>query len=84
MIISTYERGASSSLASWVDTNMASAPALQAISWGNATEAAIMPDGRRIALTQHHVVILDMRSGEGHLDLETQMAARLSSWKFSY
>lgn len=84
MIISTYERGASSSLASWVNTNMASPPALQTISWGNATEAAIMPDGRRIALTQHHVVILDMRSGEGHLDLETQMAARLGSWKFSY
>jgi hypothetical protein len=84
MIISTYERGASSSLASWVGTNMASPPALQAISWGNSTEAAIMPDGRRIALTPHHVVILDMRSGEGHLDLETQMAARLGSWKFSY
>jgi hypothetical protein len=88
MIISTYERGTSNSLASWLQVNTASPPpsppALQPISWGNSTEAARMMDGRRIALTAHHVVILDMRSGQGHLDLETQMSARLASWKFSY
>jgi hypothetical protein len=84
MIISTYERGPSSSVASWVQSNMASPPSLQKISWGNSTEAAITADGRRIALTEHHVVILDLRSGQGHLDLETQMAARLGTWKFSY
>jgi hypothetical protein len=88
MIISTYQRGTSDSLASWLQANTASPPpsppVLQPISWGNSTEAARMADGRRIALTQHHVVILDLRSGQGHLDLETQMYARLGTWRFSY
>jgi hypothetical protein len=88
MIISTYERGSSDSLASWLQANTASPPpsppALQPISWGNSTQAARLADGRRIALTQHHVVILDLRSGQGHLDLETEMSARLGTWKFSY
>ena len=57
---------------------------LQPIRWGNATEAAVMPDGRRIALTPHHVVILDMHSGQGHLDLEASMSTRLGTWKFTY
>ena len=43
-----------------------------------------MPDGRRIALTPHYVVILDMRSGQGHLDLEASMSTRLGTWKFLY
>jgi hypothetical protein len=43
-----------------------------------------MVDGKRIALTPHHVVILEMRSGLDLLDLETPMAARLSTWKFVY
>jgi len=102
MIISTYERGGSSSVAAWVQANLTpvqltptskpsptSQPSptpltLQPIQWGNATEAAIMPDGRRIALTPHHVVILDMHSGQGHLDLEASMSTRLSTWKFTY
>jgi len=88
MIISTYERGSSDSLASWLQANTASPspspPALQPITWGNSTQAARLADGRRIALTQHHVVILDLRSGQGHLDLETEMSARLGTWKFSY
>jgi hypothetical protein len=108
MIISTYERGDSQSLSSWVQTNLnpqptptarpsASAPAtpspspsptpptvLQPIQWGNATEAAVMADGKRIALTPHHVVILELRSGLDLLDLETPMSARLSTWKFAY
>jgi len=33
-------------------------------------------------LTPHHVVILDLHSGL--LDLETEMSARLNSWKFSF
>jgi hypothetical protein len=88
MIISTYERGSSDSLASWLQANTASPPpsppVLQPISWGNSTQAARMVDGRRIALTPHHVVILDLHSGQGHLDLETEMSSRLASWKFSY
>jgi len=88
MIISTYERGSSDSLASWLQANTASPSpsplALQPITWGNSTQAARLADGRRIALTQHHVVILDLRSGQGHLDLETEMSARLGTWKFSY
>jgi hypothetical protein len=108
MIISTYERGNSPSLASWIQTNLnpqptpapsASATAspspqpspspspqttLQSIQWGNATEAAVMADGKRIALTPHHVVILELRSGLDLLDLETPMSARLGTWKFEY
>jgi hypothetical protein len=104
MIISTYERGSSTSLASWIQTNLNPQPTpspsasptsqpspspsppatLQSIQWGNATEAAVMADGKRIALTPHHVVILELRSGLDLLDLETPMSARLSTWKFDY
>jgi len=58
-------------------------PSFQPIQWGNATEAGRFADGRRIALTQGHVVILDLRSGVGQLDLEAQMSTRLSTWKFT-
>jgi hypothetical protein len=108
MIISTYERGASPSLASWIQTSLnpqptpsaspsasASATAspipsptpptvLKPIQWGNASDAAVMADGKRIALTPHHVVILELRSGLDLLDLETPMSARLGTWKFAY
>ena len=84
MIISTYERGASTSLAAWEQANLPLAPAGQTISWANAVEAAQLADGRRIALTAHHVVILDLHSGQGHLDLESQMSSRLNTWKFMY
>jgi hypothetical protein len=84
MIISTYERGSSSNLAAWEQTNMKVAPEGTVIQWGNAVEAAKLADGRRIALTPHHVVILDMHTVQGHLDLEAQMSTRLNTWKFSY
>ena len=84
MIISTYERDDASNLASWVTANLNPVPALEPIQWGNSTEAAMMADGRRIALTPHHVVILDLHSGQGHLDLEAEMSSRLGTWKFSY
>ena len=88
MIISTYDRGTSNSLASWLQANTASPPPspplLQPITWGNSTEAARMVDGRRIALTAHHVVILDMRSASALLDLEGQMSSRLDTWMFTY
>jgi hypothetical protein len=84
MIISTYERGSSPNLAAWEQTNLVAIPTSDTISWGNAVEAARFSDGRRIALTQHHVVIMDLHSGQGHLDLETQMSSRLSTWKFTF
>jgi len=82
MILSTYERGSSADLASWFDANQKTAPQLEEISWGNALEAARLPDGRRVALTPHQVVIMDLHSGL--LDLETEMSSRLGTWKFSY
>jgi hypothetical protein len=100
MIISTYERGTSRDLASWIAANLtppspspsaspsispspSSSPStLESISWGNAVEARRLPDGRRIALTPHHVVIMDLHSGL--LDLESAMSTRLGTWKFSF
>ena len=81
MIISTYQRGDAASLAGWTALNMKSVQ-LETISWGNALEAARLSDGRRIALTPHNVVILDLHSGL--LNLETEMSSRLSTWKFSF
>ncbi|HYT13162.1 MAG TPA: hypothetical protein VEL12_10280, partial [Candidatus Nitrosopolaris sp.] len=82
MILSTYERGTSTDLASWVRTNLTQASGLETISWGNSVEAVRLPDGRRIALTPHHVVIMDLHSGL--LDLESEMSTRLATWKFSF
>jgi hypothetical protein len=84
MIISTYERGTSTGLASWEQANLAVVPTGETIAWGDSVEAAKFADGRRIALTQHHVVIMDLHSGQGHLDLETQMSSRLNTWKFTF
>ncbi|HEY3195783.1 MAG TPA: hypothetical protein VGK42_11170 [Candidatus Dormibacteraeota bacterium] len=84
MIISTYERGDVRTLAAWVEAYMKPAPELLPIFWGNAVEAYRLPDGRRIALTPNHVVILDLHSGQGNLDLEAQMSARLNTWKFTF
>ncbi len=84
MIISTYERGGSTSLTGWVQANLSSVPVLSAIQWGDSSEAFKLDDGRRIALTPNHVVILDLHSGQGHLDLEAEMSARLNTWKFTF
>jgi len=84
MIVSTYQRGDSGSLAAWISTNLAGQQGARAIAWGNAQEAVRLPDGRRLALTPHHVVIMDLHSGSGNLDLESQMSTRLDTWKFSY
>ena len=81
MIISTYQREGSADLANWVEVNLKPVPDLQTISWGNAVEAVKLPDGRRIALTPHHVVIMDLHSGP--LNLEKEMSSRLTTWKFS-
>ena len=97
MIISTYDRGALRDLASWEIANLAVVPSSESISWGDALEAAKFSDGRRIALTQHHVVIMELHSGQitgcvnelgtptpCHLDLEAQMGSRLNTWKFTF
>ena len=84
MIISTYDRGDAASLADWETVNLPRAQTAETITWGDALEASRLVDGRRIALTQHHVVILDLHSGQGHLDLEAQMSTRLDTWKFTY
>jgi hypothetical protein len=84
MIISTYERGTSANLTAWVQENLHPPLTMQSISWGNAAEAGQLSDHRRIALTPHHVVIMDLRSGVGHLDLEAQMSSRLATWNFIY
>jgi hypothetical protein len=82
MIISTYERGSSADLTSWIDSNLPHPPASDSISWGNSVQALKLADGRRIALTPHHVVILELHPSP--LDLEGVMSTRLGTWKFSY
>jgi hypothetical protein len=96
MIISTYERGDATSLTGWVQANgdkvsIAPTAVLSSIPWGDSIEAFKIDDGpnaplrdRRIALTAHHVVILDLHSGQGNLDLEAVMGARLGTWKFAF
>jgi hypothetical protein len=85
MIISTFERGNASNLSGWQQSNLTSPPpAGESISWGNALEATKFADGRRIALTPHHVVVLDLHSGQGRLNLEVEMSSRLNTWKFTY
>ena len=82
MIISTYDRGSASDLAGWLGANMSSASVGEPITWGNAVEAVRLQDGRRVALTPHQVVIMDLHSGP--LNLEPEMLARLSTWKFTF
>jgi len=68
-----------------VDTNVGPGIQLKPISWGNALAAAQDPaTGKRYALTQHQVIVLELRSGQGNLDLEGAMASRLDTWKFVY
>jgi hypothetical protein len=62
--------------------NQLPASVLEPIAWGNALQAARLPDGRRIALTPNHVVILDLHTGL--LDLESPMSARLDTWIFAF
>jgi hypothetical protein len=82
VVVSTFESGSATDLATWMHGNLNPVPTAQPIQWANATEASLLSDGRRIALTAHHVVILDLRATKDGLDLETQLSSRLSTWKF--
>ena len=83
MIISTYQRGDATSLSGWLTANGSKTETVEeTIGWGNSLEAARLSDGKRVALTQHHVVILDLHSGL--LDLEGEMSSRLGTWKFLF
>jgi hypothetical protein len=81
MIVSTFPRNNAANLAAWVQANMSPAPDVQPTDWGNAVEAGQLADGRRIALTRQQVVILTLHPG--NLDLESAVAPRLSTWKFT-
>jgi hypothetical protein len=83
MIISTYQRGDSTDLTGWVQANLPPKVKVQEpISWGNSVEAGRLSDGKRIALTPHHVVVMDLHTGL--LDLEGVMSSRLNTWKFTF
>jgi hypothetical protein len=98
MVVSTYERGNSANIAGWLqangkDASVSPTVVLTAIQWGDSTEAYKLDDGRRIAMTQHHVVLLDLHCGstgsrcdpnQGHINLEALMSARLNTWKFTF
>jgi hypothetical protein len=84
MVISTYDRGTATDLAGWMLANLNPVPTGESIQWGNATEADKLTDGRRIALTPHHVVVMELRFGKDGLNLESLMSPRLSTWKFLY
>jgi hypothetical protein len=84
MIVSTYQRGGAPSLASWVTDDLKLDATGTPITWGNSAEAVRLDDGRRVALTPTQVVVLELHSGVGNLDLEAAMGSRLASWKFYY
>jgi hypothetical protein len=84
VVVSTFEIGSATSLTTWMQANLNPVPTGQSIQWANATEAIQLTDGRRIALTAHHVVLLDLRANKDGLDLEAQLSTRLSTWKFLY
>ena len=86
-IISTDERGTAANLQDWINQNVGSGLHLQPADWGDAIEAMQEVGGthpRWFALTAHHVVILELHSGQGNLDLTAAMSPRLSTWKFTY
>jgi CxxC motif-containing protein (DUF1111 family) len=82
MIISTDDRRGATDLSGWLSANLPHTTADDRISWGNAQEAVKLADGRRVALTPHSVVILDLHPSP--LDLEGEMSSRLGTWKFTY
>jgi hypothetical protein len=84
MVISTYDRAGATDLTGWMQTNLKPVPTGQPIQWGDATEAMQLTDGRRIALTPHHVVVMELRFNKDGLNLESLLSPRLNTWKFLY
>jgi hypothetical protein len=84
MVISTYDRAGAANLTGWMQTNLKPVPTGQPIQWGDATEAMQLTDGRRIALTPHHVVVMELRFNKDGLNLESLLSPRLNTWKFLY
>jgi len=82
MIVSTYDRSGASNLDSWLASKLPHATKGASLDWGNAVEAATLADGRRVALTPHNVVVLDVHPSL--LDLDGEMSSRLATWKFTY
>ena len=82
MIISTDDRAGASDLGSWLTSRLPKAHLGDRLDWGNAVEAGTLDDGRRVALTPHNVVILDVHASL--LDLDAEMSSRLATWKFTY
>lgn len=84
LIISTYPRGDGATLADWISQNGGDG-SLSSIVWGNSLEALqSAKTGRLFALTKHQIVVLEMNTGTGNLDLNAQMANSLPSWYFGY
>jgi hypothetical protein len=82
MIVSTFTRAGAPNLPAWVQANVNKPiPDLNPMAWGNAVEAGTLSDGRFIALTPQHVVIVVLHSG--NLDLQSAISSRLSSWRFT-
>jgi len=85
MIIGTYEKGTSATLEDWAKANLGDGLDLAPISWGNATSAFVVNGAhQRIAMTAHHVILMDIREGQGNLALSDEMGSRLTSWRFDY
>ena len=85
MIVGTYQRGSAASLGDWLKASEPADTDTDAINWANALQAVqVKGSTRRYALTQHQVVLLDLRSGAGNLDLDAAMSGRLKTWKFSF
>ena len=82
MIVSTYDRSGASNLDGWLAAQLPHATRGDTSDWGHALEATQLTDGRRVALTPHNVVVLDVHPSL--LDLDGEMASRLSTWKFTY
>jgi len=78
LIVGTYEIGSTPGLQDWVTANIGADEQLTTITWGNAKTAAQDAEGRRFALTSHHVVEMDVRGDA----IAAEMVKRLNTWKF--